>query len=184
MPVGTLLMAKSTMLNNAEGISLLMSPRVKLLVVRQSHLQVKMLLKLIWELQVNPHPNLQQIKVRQESLLENQEPPRHPLPRQLLVKNPLNLPPPLKKEVPNLPLQRRDREGIRPFKNNPLIIKFLALAPLAVRKQHQFSNRSPLKLAPLSCLNQGLLLLELVRQISRVFKSLHPSLSYNHRKAS
>ena len=184
MPVGTLLMAKLTTLSNAEGISLLMFQRVKLLVVRQSHLQVKMLPKQIWEHQVNPHPNLQQIKVRQESLLGNQEPPRHPLPRQLLVKNPLNLPPPLKKELPNLPLRLRDREGIRPFKNNPLIIKFLALAPLAVRKPHLFSNRSPLKLAPLSCLNQGPLLLELVRQISRVFKSLHPSLSYNHRKAS
>ncbi len=161
-----------------------MSPRVKLLVVRQSHLQVKMLLKLIWEHQVNPHRNLQQIKVRQESLLESQEPPRHPLPRQLLVKNPLNLQLRLKKELPNLPLQLRDREEIRPFKNNPLIIKFPALAPLAVRKPHLFSNRSPLKLAPLSCLNQGPLLLELVRQISREFKSLHPSLSYNHRKAS
>ena len=177
-------MAKLTMLSNAEGISLLMFQRVKQPVVRHSHLQVKMLPKQIWEHQVNPHRNLQQIKVRQESLLENQEPLQHPLPRQLLVKNPLNLPPPLKKELPNLPLQRRDREEIRPFKNNPLIIKFPALAPLAVKKPLQFSNRSPLKLVPLSCLNQGPLLLELVRQISRVFKSLHPSLSYNHRKAS
>ncbi len=183
MPVGTLLMAKLTTLSNAEVISHLMSPRVKPLVVRQSHLLVKRQPKQIWEHQVNLHPNLQQIKVRQESLLESQEPLRHPLPRQLLVKNPLNLRPQLKKELPSLPLRLRDREGIRPFKNNPLIIKFLAQAPLAVRKPHLFNSRSPQKQAPLSCLNRVPLLLERGK-LSLPLRSHLQSLSYNSRKLS
>ena len=182
MLVGTLSIAKLIMLSSAEGINLLMSQKVKQLVVRLSHLLILRLPKQIWEQLVNLHLNLHQ--VRQESLLVNQELHQHPLQRQPQVRNPLNLPRQLKKAVLSLPLRLNDREEIRRFKNNPLIIKFLAQALLAVRKPHRFSSRSRLKLARLSCLNRIPLRLEQDKQISQLIKSLPRSLSFNSRKAS
>jgi hypothetical protein len=159
-----------------------MFPKVKQLVVRQSHLLGRRLPKQIWEHQENLHHNLLQKKVRQESLLENREPPQHQLQRRPLVKNHLNLLLLLKRVAPNLlPLRLKDKEEIRRFKNNPLIIKFLVQAHLAVRKPLQYNNRNLLKLAPQSNLNRELLLPEQVK-LSQHHKNRLPDLLFNNRK--
>jgi hypothetical protein len=159
-----------------------MFQKVKQLVVRQPHLLGRRLPKQIWEHQENQHHNPLQKKVRQESLLENREPPQHQLQRRLLVRNHLNLLLLLKRVVPNLlPPRLKDKEEIRRFKNNPLIIKFLAQAHLAVRKPLQYNNRNLLKLAHQINLNQELLLQELVK-LSQHHKNRLPDLLFNNRK--
>ena len=161
-----------------------MFQKVKQLEVRQSHLLGQRLLKQIWVHQENLHHNLLQKKVRQESLLENREPPQHQLQRQPLVKNLLNLLLLLKRVVPNLlPPRLKDKEEIRRFKNNPLIIKFLAQAHLAVKKPLQFSSRNPLKQVLQSNQNREPQLLEQVKLCQQV-KNLPLDLPFNSRKAS
>lgn len=159
-----------------------MFPKVKQLVVRQSRLLALRQPKQIWVHQESLHHNLLQKKVRQESQLENREPLQHQLQRQPLGKNLLNLPLLLKRVAPNLlPLQLRDKEEIRRFKNNPLIIKFLAQAHLAVRKPLQYNNRNLLKLGLQSNLNRELLLPELVK-LSQHHKNRLPDLLFNNRR--
>jgi hypothetical protein len=159
-----------------------MYQKVKQLVVRQPHLLGRRLPKQIWVHQVNLHHNLLQKKVRQESLLGNREPPQHQLQRRPLVKNLLNLLLLLKRVAPNLlPPRLKDKEEIRRFKNNPLIIKFLAQAHLAVRKPLPYNSRNLLKLAPQSNLNRELLLLELVK-LSQHHRNRLPDLLFNNRR--
>jgi hypothetical protein len=159
-----------------------MFQKVKQLVVRQSHLLGQRLPKQIWVHQENQHHNLLQKKVRQESLLGNREPPQHQLQRRPLVKNLLNLLLLLKRVVPNLlPPRLKDKEEIRRFKNNPLIIKFLVQAHLAVRKPLQYNNRSLLKLVLQSNLNPEQLLLEQVK-LSQHHRNRLPDLLFNNRR--
>jgi hypothetical protein len=159
-----------------------MFPKAKQLEVRQSHLLDQRLLKQIWVHQENQHHNLLQKKVRQGSLLENQEPPQHQLQRRPQVKNLLNLLLLRKRVAPNLqPPRLKDKEEIRRFKNNPLIIKFLVPAHLAVRKPPQYNSRNLLKLAPQSNLNLELLLPEQVK-LSQHHRNRLPGLLFNNRR--
>jgi hypothetical protein len=183
--MGMWLTAKLIRLYSVEEINLLMFQKVKQLAVEQPHLLVLKLQKQIWVQLENLHHKLQQkVKVRREYLHKNQEPHQHQIQRQLLVKNLLNLLHLLKKQGLNLlPPRQKDKVEIRRFKNNPLIIKFLAQAHLAVKKPLQFSSRNPLKQVLQSNQNREPQLLEQVKLCQQV-KNLPLGLPFNSRKAS